>query len=763
MLATLLLLVQALRIETDAGFTKQLPLQHDYIETFQQYQDTFGGANLVVVALINQRGDIYNDKFLDRLKRAHDAVFYLPGVDRSRVKSLFSADTRYLEVTEDGFIGDRVIPADYRPNDENFRKIKHHVAHASVIGNLVSLDQNGAMVIAELLDFHPTTGEKLDYVQVAEDLEKNIRAELADDDISVHINGFAKVVGDVTDATLDVIGFFAIALVISALLLWLYCGSIKLSLLPLSCSLVAVIWEFGLLKTASYGLDPFAILVPFLVLSVGLSHGVQMVNAWAGEIAHHGANGFDASLNTFRRLAIPGTAALITDVVGFATIYLIDIAIIQEMAINAAFGVAAIIITNKMLMPILLSYVSVGDIEKFTRAQLRREQSGLALWQILARVTKPGWAWLFLLSAGGLTVYGLYAAQGLQIGDSQTGVPELRPDSRYNQDAKAIQENFGIGSDILKVMVEGPANGCADYGVMDAIDQFTWYMQQQPGVKSALSAASLNRVINMGWAEGDPRHNALPHNPHLLNRNHNTIPSAAGLSNVNCSVMPVHIFTEDHKAATLNRLITAIENFQPLPDPITDAPLPTLNYRLASGNLGVMAATNQVIEAEEKPILLWVYLVIILMCWLSFRSSAGVLSVILPLSLVSLLAYALMAGLGIGLKVATLPVVALAVGIGVDYGIYIYSTLEEHYEAGLSLYESYLRTLQLTGKAVIFTGVALGASVSTWLLSELQFQVDMGILLIFMFLANMLGAIFLLPSLAYFLIKRRGKSAAVIE
>jgi predicted RND superfamily exporter protein len=125
--------------------------------------------------------------------------------------------------------------------------------------------------------------------------------------------------------------------------------------------------------------------------------------------------------------------------------------------------------------------------------------------------------------------------------------------------------------------------------------------------------------------------------------------------------------------------------------------------------------------------------------------------IIIPLGLVSLLGYAVMSMLGIGLKISTLPVVALGVGVGVDYGIYIYSRFISLMDRGLPLHEAYFRTLEDTGNAVVFTGLTLAIGVATWIFSPLKFQADMGILLTFMFLVNMIGAIILLPALACWL------------
>ena len=357
---------QASQIKPDAGFEKSIPLQHPYMKVLKQYQSAFGGGNLIKVALIQEDGELYNEEFLSTLRKVTDDVFFIPGIDRSRVSSLFTPDVRYTEVVEGGFAGGNVIPAEYQPTQEMFDLIKTNVGKAGIIGRLVTQDQTGAMVNAELLEFDPVTGEKLDYRKVSHQLEE-IRKTYETENIKMHVIGFAKVVGDSADATLEGVGFFLLTLLMTMVLLWLYTGSFKLAVLPLVCSVVAVIWEFGLLRLFGYGLDPFAILVPFLVLSVSVSHGVQYANAWVGEVAHNGRNSFDASLETFRRLAIPGTTALITDVAGFATIYLIPIDIIREMSLNAAFGVAAIIVTNKVMMPIWLTWIKIGDIDSFKR------------------------------------------------------------------------------------------------------------------------------------------------------------------------------------------------------------------------------------------------------------------------------------------------------------------------------------------------------------------------------------------------------------
>jgi predicted RND superfamily exporter protein len=223
--------------------------------------------------------------------------------------------------------------------------------------------------------------------------------------------------------------------------------------------------------------------------------------------------------------------------------------------------------------------------------------------------------------------------------------------------------------------------------------------------------------------------------------------TSTGLFNSDCSVMPVMMFTSDHRAETIERVVAEVKKWR------AENPTPKAKFRLATGNVGVMAATNEEVKAKEYPILAGVFAAVILMCLLTFRSVTGTLCVVIPLALVSILAYAIMAIVGIGLKVSTLPMVALGVGIGVDYGIYLFSRMQEYLDRGESVHDSYLHTLRVTGASVVFTGITLAVGVVTWVFSPLKFQADVGILLTFMFLVNMLGAILLLPALAAWLVK----------
>jgi hypothetical protein len=325
-------------------------------------------------------------------------------------------------------------------------------------------------------------------------------------------------------------------------------------------------------------------------------------------------------------------------------------------------------------------------------------------------------------------------------------VPELQPHSRYNRDSDLITAKFSVGVDVLTVIVASREPVCVSYELMSAIDRFAWTMQNVEGVQDVVTLPYVAKIAAAGWNEGSLKWRAIPREQTQLTQSTRYIETSTGLLNADCNIVPVMLFLRDHRAQTLERVVAAVKSWR------TAHRVPGVQFELATGNGGAMAATNETVKARELWILSGVFSTVIVMCLLTFRSVLGTVLVVLPLAIVSVLVYAVMALVGIGLKVSTLPMVALGAGIGVDYGIYLYSRMQEFLRAGLSVHDAYERTLRVTGASIVFTGITLAIGVVTWVFSPLKFQADIGIMLTFMFLVNMLAAIILLPALAAWLI-----------
>ncbi|QYJ69790.1 MMPL family transporter [Shewanella sp. FJAT-51649] len=738
-LLTVFLGYQASQLKMDAAFIKNIPLNHSYMQTYLKHQKDFGGANSIMVAVEDTSGNIFNPNFFDTLKNVHDQLFFIPGVDRSQVKSLFSPSTRFTEVVEDGFAGGPVIPADFTTTEAGLNTVRDNIEKAGIVGRLIANDYSAAMVSAQLMDFDPQTGKPLDTIAFAAQLEKELRGKYETDKVKIHIIGFAKMAGDVADGAKGVLLFFVIAILITAVMVYLFSKSLILTLLPLVCSLTAVIWQLGLLTVIGFGLDPMSILVPFLVFAIGVSHGVQMINAVRRRVMD-GQTTKAASASAFRSLLVPGGVALLSDTVGFITLLSIDIGIIRELAISASLGVGVIIFTNLILLPLVISFteLKVAPQGAPTSDEVRAE----AIWRYLAKFATPKYAVVVIVATIALYFAGLQQANQMKIGDLQGGAPALHQDSRYNLDTFFITDHFSITTDVMTVIVEASPEACTYHDMLTQIDEFEWLVRNTPGVESTVSLASVAKKVNAGFNEGNPRWEVLPRTTASLVQAIGQIPTTSGLLNGDCSVMSVYLFMQDHKAETIETVVAKVKAVAAKMD--NDK----LQFKLASGPVGVMAATNEAVAEAQLPMMIYVYGAVFVLCLISFKSLKATVAVIIPLYVVSTLAQALMTQLNIGLAVSTLPVIALGVGIGVDYGIYILSTMSSKLSNGMPVQQAYYEALVERGSAVIFTGLTLAIGVSTWFFSALKFQMDMGILLTFMFVVNMLGAIIILPALA---------------
>ncbi len=757
LLATVFLGFNAAQIKPDASFERLIPLEHPFIvNMLDNREDLENLGNSIRIAVAVKEGEIFNKAYMETLSEITDEVFYLSGVDRSGLKSLWTPNVRWVEVTEDGFQGGPVIPDGYDGSKRSLDQLRQNILKSGQVGRLVADNFKSTIVYAPLFEINPETKEPLDYKAFSQELEAKIRDkyQAKNPNVQIHIIGFAKKVGDLIEGIASIAMFALVTIGLTLVFLYIYSRCFVGTIVPIVTSIIAVIWQLGILKLLGYGMDPYSVLVPFLVFAIGISHGVQIVNQLGVQQAH-GFNPLMSARLAFRNLVRPGILALVSDAIGFLTLLFIEIDVIKDLAVAAGVGVAVIIVTNLVLHPVIMSYLGLS--KGGLRHAKRVETEGLKKWRVLSFMAHPSVAPISVLIAILGCAIGLYYQKDLKIGDLDKGAPELRPDSRYNLDNDYIISNYSTSADILVVMIKTPPEGCATYELMDVMDRMQWRLENTAGVESTASLVSVSKLVTKALNEGSLKWYELSRNESIINSSIQRAPS--GLVNTDCSMTPLIVYLTDHEAETLDRVVDTMEEL------IAEYPSENYEFLLGAGNAGVEAATNQVISKAKNVMLISVYSVVSFLCLITFRSLAAVICIVTPLALTSVLCEALMAQLGIGIKVATLPVIALGVGIGVDYGIYIFSQLETKLKEGLPLQEAYFETLRTTGKAVSFTGVTLAIGVCTWIFSPIKFQADMGILLFFMFLWNMVGALWLLPAMARFLLNpaKLAKKAGIGE
>jgi predicted RND superfamily exporter protein len=752
LLLTALLGSQAIRLKVHASFEKTLAQSQPFIRNYLDNRNIARGlGNTVRIVVENKKGDIYDPEYLRTLREINDAVFLMPGVDRLFMKSLWTPSVRWTQITEEGYRGGAVMPQDYTGSNASLNQLKRNVMLAGIVGSVVSNDQHSSMIVVPLIEKNAVTGEPLDYEAFSRDLDKQVLSHQSDR-IGIHITGFARLVGDLIDGIGKMSRYFVVAAMVAAAAILFYTRCVRSTVLVLVCSLTAVVWQLGIVNLLGFSLDPYSVLVPFLVFAIGVSHGAQKMNGIMQDVGR-GMHKYVAARYTFRRLFLAGLTALLADAVGFGILTIIDMPVIRDLAMTASIGVGLLIFTNLVLLPVVLSFTGVSRAA--ANRSLRAQQLSVEkpvftdrLWSFLDRFTTRRWAAGALIVAAGLTVAGFVIGLNLQTGDLDPGAPELRTDSRYNRDNAFISRKFGLSSDVFAVIVKTKPDGMSSFPTLTEEDRLEQQLRALPFVQGTMSAADMARYGTSGINEGSPKWFTLSRQASLSSQaTFDLKTNDPELMNADSAAGTVIAYLADHRASTLDQVVKVTESFA------QSHSNGDRQFLLAAGSAGIEAATNiAVLQANER-MLAFVYAAVILLCLITFRSWRATIVAVIPLVVTSVLCQALMVVLGIGVKIATLPVVALGVGIGVDYALYLLSVQLAQQRAGMDLPSAYRMAVGFTGKVVALVGVTLAAGVVTWAWSPIKFQADMGILLTFMFIWNMVGALILIPSLSHFLLR----------
>jgi len=762
LVATILLGAAATRIKVNANFERMIPHNSPYVQNYLAYKNQLPGlGNTVRVVVENKTGDIYDPAYLEVMRKVNDELYMIPGVDRSWMKSIWLPIVRWREVTEDGITGGPVMPAQFDGSAAEIAKLRTNIGKAGIVGSLVALDAKSSMIVAPLLDTDPKTGQKLDYSAFSERLEAKIRT-YESDKVGIHIVGFAKIVGDLIEGLRAVMLFFAVSVAISMVFVYLYTRCVRSTVMLVAAAVIGVVWLLGLMQLLGYELDPYSILVPFLIFAIGLSHGAQKMNGIIQDIGR-GTHKYVAARYTFRRLFVAGVTALLANIVGFAVLVIIDIPVIRDLAITTSVGVSVLIFTKLFLIPVALSYVGIS--ESAVRRAIADEQKAAQgrtllgrVWGGLDSLTERRWAIPVALASIVVALVSALVMQDLRIGDLDAGAPELRADSRYNRDNAYITRHYGLSSDQFVIIMKTGDEGCRLYSALNKMDGLAQLLRADPAVQATTSLAENVRFVTAAMSEGSGKWMTISRNQSITDGSMSAaVIATPDITNQSCSVSPLVAYLSDHKADTVARILKTAETYAAANNTAKGAAEP-VQFLLAAGSAGIEAATNIEVQKSIITMYLAVYGSTALLCLITFRSIRATIVALIPLVITTLLCKALMVWLGIGLKVATLPVIAVGVGVGVDYALYLLSVQLACQRRGDSLRAAYRRSLDFTGRVVALVGMTMAAGVVTWAWSPIKFQADMGILLTFMFLWNMLGALVLTPALSYFLLNPKSRA-----
>jgi uncharacterized protein len=734
---TVVFAVFALRLRLDFRYSDLLPQGHPFMEVHNRFRQNFGEANVLTVMIEARSGTIFTPEILTTIFRVTEAVDRLPGVNHDQIDSLGSRFVRVVQVMSGGrMTGDPVMSGPVKTQAEA-KEIEHLVLGSGyILGTLVSLDERAAIVRAGFPE------SRLDYRRLFAAVNETI-LPFADERVTVSVAGQPRQNGWILALQWQVLMAFAAAIVLTWILLYRYFRDWRGALRPTISGGLAAIWGFGLVQLSGFALNPLTLVIPFLITARAVSHSAQMHDRYYEELIA-GSSKQEAVQRSFSRLVAPTVAGIFTDALGVLAIALVAIPALRVLAVVATLWLLSLIVTELLLNPIVYARLRAPDV-----AHIRAREHGLlargATW-LAAAVTGPRGRWAALALTGLVVATAGLLLPGLQIGDPGSASRILAADSEFNRSHREVQEKFG-GSEPFVVIVEGDQpRALYRPALLKAMEQLQRYLERVPGVGASLSPVDLMKGMRERFNELEPKWGVIPSTEKEVAETFFTywgfIPpsTSARFFTPDFRIGQVTFFCRDHTLSTVRSVVAAAQRF------IAEHPLEGAHFRLAGGMIGVTAAIYDEVLRSDALMTVASFAVILLVTAVTYRSIVAALLLVIPLVLANVVVNAYMAARGIGIDINTLPVIAVGVGFGIDYGIYILSRVQERTLAGMPLDDAVREAIGGAGRTVAFTAIAMTAGVLCFTVTSLRFVAEMSVLLALWMVTSAATALVTLPA-----------------
>ncbi len=723
-------------------FSDMVPHGHPYVDVHQKYQDSFAASNRVTIMVKAKEGDIFRDDVLGEVQRITYDLQQVEGVNPTQIVSLASKKLKRVNASSEGIETRPMMWPDLPETAQDMLELRQAVLNNPLVyGLFVDRDLSSALIQVDFYD------HLVDYEKIFPQIQTILDASMLKDTVSLHLVGEPILYGWVAYYLGETVSLALLSLAAMLILLFVFSRTWRGTLLPLLAGLVSAIWSLGFGTLLGYNFDPLVIVVAFIITARAFSHSVQLITRFDDLAVGESIDPARAAEQTMRELFRPSMLGLYADAGAILCVILTPIPLMHKVAIIGAMWVMTIAVSAVLLTPALLSYVKRphgfvhpvnldGFMNFFLKGAKKLVRSRARYW--VAPIT-------FVLLCGFM-----FEATKINVGDSSDGSPILWQDSAFNRDSAEINKLYP-GSEQMFVVLEGE-----DMDAMKAPEALDWmlrfsrYMERQPEIGGTVSLADIVIDIRRNLYEGNPRYGELGatrmENGELISfyMQGADPDDLAQFSDVLFQNAAVTLFFRDHKGDTLRNATHYAKEF------IAANPLEGVEVKMAGGVLGIIAAVNEILLRDQIEATALAFLVVVMCCVVVYRSSVSGMFFIIPVLIANVVTFASMAWNGIGMSISTLPVVALGIGLGVDYAFYIVDSMKEYLEKHPEAepLDAVLQSLGSAGRGVLLTAFTLAAGVLFWTLSSLRFQAEMGMLIGLWLIVSALTSLFVLPSLA---------------
>jgi uncharacterized protein len=748
-----------LKIHTD--FFQLYPPRHPYIQLYKQYRNMFGTANVMSLMVEVKEGDIYNKATLTKVDNITRELLSTKGVNPMQVISITHPRLKDIRVGSNGI---DVLPLMHpripeTPLEVSILKKKVYT-NDTIRGVWITPNDKATLLQAGFWEEGVDLGA-LWYRMM------DIRKKTEDANTKIYITGYPMLYAWIAHYTPQLYSVFAVTAVVLVILLWWYFRSFMGVFIPMISMILSAVWGLGFAGALGFNIDPLILVVPILLSARALSHSVQSMERYHEEYAAIGEKK-QAIINAYSYLYKPGILGNICDGLGVLTIAVATIPLMRNLAMYGCFWVLTIYVSSIVLHPVIVSLIPPPRAKHVDKEKLKGLDKETAREEIRLVTARPGDAiylkvghaliaitegrkkWIVFGVSMAILIFGTYVTRAhLKVGDVSAGKAILYPDHEYNIAYDKVNKNF-FGASQMIVIAEGKKDrAMVNSESLRLIDNMATGSLNIPAVGGAMTITDIVKRISRMYHDQHPKWGIVPTNPSHVGQMFFLIGGAMAPGELDRLITPnsytnatVTIYFREHNNQVIKDAIAYLKDY------IRDNPAQQMQFRLVGGILGILAAVNEEVEYSYWINMLLIFSTIFLFCWWAYRTWLGALVLWVPLLVCQVLCDIFMLVLGIDMNINSLPVASVGVGVGVDYGIYVLSRLAEEYQFSKGDFERarYL-ALTSTGKAIIFTASTLFVSIIFFAFMSFKFQAEMSILLAFLLIANMIGALALLPTL----------------
>ena len=739
------------KVELRTIFSDLFPKNHPFVQTFQDHPN-FGNPLTVTIMVKTKEGTIYNSETLAKVWRMTRNIDLAPSVDHDQILSITTEKARFAEATPFG-IDIKPLMEDKSPEtDAEIHKFIDAVDKAPNVRTfLISEDESATIITATFIEFSLDYGATFEYVQ-------NMVEEERDAKHDVYVAGQPMLTGWVYKYEVQMLTIFSITATALLLSLVVYMRNIPGVVTPLAVSIVAAIWGFGFVGWLGDPIEPLIMVVPLLLVARSFSHCVQFIERYY-EIYYEIKDRRKAAELALGVMMAPGVLGIITDAAGLFLIAIAPIPVMERFAVFCGFWAAILVPANLFLTPVLLSFFPApGNVDVLIGKSKEKSWHDkiISLLGVIGSVSHGPKARVTTVVVVLLMISGGYLAAQIKVGNPVEGSNLLKESSEFNTAVRAVNSHFP-GLMTLEIVFEAKdvkqrvLNSSPDaIGTMLQLQRFL--EAQDPPPEATLSFSDYLPEANRLFSGGNPKWAPINDSVESINASVNALmvgssPKAySHVTDFTLSNGTVSLWYKDNKQDTVD---TALAQTRAALD-VIGIDHDEFRVRLGTGAIALQQSVNDTVDTYQWYILGFLNLVILITCSYAYRSFAAGILLLIPVNFSNMLLGAVMVLMGIGLDVNSLPIAAIGIGVGIDYGIYLLSRICEEFRDNQHHGEAIQAAVTTTGKAIFFTATIVLIGILPWyFMSELKFLADMGLLLVMIMLINMIIALVVLPLLVY--------------